>query len=70
MKSLRILNIALRAVGVLGLACVLAVSTGCNGAPKISEWPTPADWLHNLKPHRLAHLNRGSPPARHPLDED
>jgi hypothetical protein len=70
MKSLRMLTVAVRAVGYLGLALLLGVATGCNGVPKISDWPTPGDILHDLQPHRLSRLNRGPAPSKSEFDYD
>lgn len=40
-------------------AMMLVTATGCQSVPRFSELPTPAETLHDLKPHRLWRLNRG-----------
>lgn len=49
------------AVRWLVVAIALA-SAGCESMPRwsmLDKIPTPGEVLHNLQPHRLAHLNRG-----------
>jgi hypothetical protein len=48
---------------VLPLAAVLATA-GCQSFPSFSDFPTPGEMMHNLKPHRLARLNRAPKPGR------
>lgn len=51
---------------VLSSAAVLAI-VGCQSFPSFSDMPkmpTPGEMLHNLKPHRLARLNRAPKPGR------
>ncbi|MEX0700798.1 MAG: hypothetical protein WD069_01770 [Planctomycetales bacterium] len=54
-------------VRLLAAALMVAALTGCESFPKwsiVEKIPTPGEVLHNLQPHRIAHLNRGPAPGR------
>lgn len=51
-------------------AALLCAAVGCQSMPDmptlsdLPKPPTPGEVLHNLQPHRLAHLNRSRAPSR------
>ncbi|MEX0718958.1 MAG: hypothetical protein WD066_20355 [Planctomycetaceae bacterium] len=46
------------------LWCVALAATLLAGCESMPKFPTFGEMLHNLQPHRIAHLNRGAAPGR------